>query len=251
MPTDTLTRLESLMQTLDMSVTKEEFATNLENLLTFVDRVEQRWNVNLDQFEQLALSLAQKVQGDHDASLGELKAFFDKAGAAEVLARLEREHGERMAAVDEKVGSLKDGAPGPRGPQGPRGPAGSPDTPDEVVEKVNLAKTKIKSSQIDGLDEKLARLHKQSTTVSRPMGMRKVPIVKRHRLTDQCDGVTKTFTLPQDTIDVLGVFGSQFPIQYDPTGDWTFSGRTLTLGASVSAPASGQTLWALIEVLFY
>jgi hypothetical protein len=50
-------------------------------------------------------------------------------------------------------------------------------------------------------------------------------------------------------MDVLGVFGTQFPIQFDPSNDYTFSGRTLMLGASVGAPEAGQTLWALIETL--
>jgi len=74
-------------------------------------------------------------------------------------------------------------------------------------------------------------------------------VVTKHSLTSQCDGITKAFTLPIETMSVIGVFGTQFPVQYDASGDWTFEGRTLTLGASVAAPDTGQTLWALIEIL--
>ena len=125
----------------------------------------------------------------------------------------------------------------------------------------NLEKLKgeerLDKKAILGLDEELQRIEKK--VAPRPnyslFGMRKVPIVKRYRLTDQCDGNTKSFTLPKDTVDVLGVFGSQFPVNFDPYnssgGDWTFTGNTLTLATHVGAPQSGQVLWVLIETLFY
>src|SRR3990167_874674 len=105
---------------------------------------------------------------------------------------------------------------------------------------------------IKGLEEEIKKLRDSLSNIPRgKMGMRKVPIIKRHNLTSQTDGVTKAFTLPPDTVDVLGVFGTQFPINFNPGVDWTFSGRTLTLGDSVSAPDTGQSLYCLIEVLFY
>jgi len=54
-----------------------------------------------------------------------------------------------------------------------------------------------------------------------------------------------------DTVKVLGVWGTQFPITFEQDNDFTFAGRTLTLTSQVPAPQTGQTLWCLIETLFY
>ena len=81
-------------------------------------------------------------------------------------------------------------------------------------------------------------------------GMRRIPIVKRVNLTSQVDGSTRAFSLPRDTVEVLGVWSTQFPITFD-TADWTFAGNTLTLATGITTPASGQTLFCLVETLFY
>ena len=64
-------------------------------------------------------------------------------------------------------------------------------------------------------------------------------------LTSQCNGVTKTFTVPVNT-RILSVHGTQFPQNYRPDIDWTGSGTTtLTLTSEVGAPETGQTLFIL------
>ena len=60
-------------------------------------------------------------------------------------------------------------------------------------------------------------------------------------LTSQCDGVTKTFTVPTFSL-AIKLEGTQFPVIYRPLIDWTASGTTLTLDAGVGAPETGQTL---------
>lgn len=60
-----------------------------------------------------------------------------------------------------------------------------------------------------------------------------------------CDGVTKTFTIPSNK-RVLGVWGSDFPLSYRPSVDWTGSGTTtLTLTADTPAPSQGANLFIL------
>ena len=64
-------------------------------------------------------------------------------------------------------------------------------------------------------------------------------------LTDQCNGILKEFTVPSNK-QILGVFGTQFPVNYRPVVDWTGSGTsTLTLTAEVGAPQTGQTLYII------
>ena len=114
---------------------------------------------------------------------------------------------------------------------------------------------RLDASAIKGLTDELKKLtdslgELRARPAGRP-GMKRVPIIKRYNLSSQVDGTLKAFTLPQDTVDVVGVFGSQFPLNFNPGTDWTFSGRTLTLADAVSAPNTGETLFCIIETLFY
>jgi chromosome segregation ATPase len=107
--------------------------------------------------------------------------------------------------------------------------------------------------EIEDLRQEIETVRSKAQTApqGRMTGMRKIPITRAQDLTSQVDGVTKTFTLDKDTVKVLGVFGTQFPVNFNAGVDWTFNGRTLTLTSAVGAPETGQTLWALTEVLFY
>ena len=55
------------------------------------------------------------------------------------------------------------------------------------------------------------------------------------------DGSSKTFTVPTHK-RALMVVGTDFPIIYKPTTDFTTSGTTLTLTSEVDAPTNGATL---------
>lgn len=129
-----------------------------------------------------------------------------------------------------------------------------PDTPEETRDKLQSLKgdERLDKTAIKGLDEDIKRLDQKidEKPTGRSGGMRKVPIIKRCRLTDQVDGNTRSFKLPKDTVSVLGLWGTQFPVTFDDA-DWTFAGNTLTLAAEVGTPEGGQTLIALVETLFY
>lgn len=60
-------------------------------------------------------------------------------------------------------------------------------------------------------------------------------------LSSQCDGNTKTFTIPAFKKIIQLTFSSS-PFVFRPTIDFTASGTTLTLDASIAAPEAGQTL---------
>lgn len=61
-------------------------------------------------------------------------------------------------------------------------------------------------------------------------------------LSSQCDGIVKTFTVPVHKSGQCFLMGTQFPVIYRPTIDYTISGTTLTLTSEVGAPQAGQTL---------
>lgn len=129
------------------------------------------------------------------------------------------------------------------GPPGPSGKDGSPDTPEQILAK--LIKVKIPINIIEGLENQLRVLRRNIADFkSRKMqigGGGGGDIMHAEDLTSQCDGSTKTFTVPAHR-KAIAVLGTQFPIIYRPTTDWTASGITLTLTSEVGAPKTGQTL---------
>lgn len=71
----------------------------------------------------------------------------------------------------------------------------------------------------------------------------------REDLTSQCNGSNKVFTLANAYVaGSVALFGTQFPLVYRPTTDFTESGAAqITLTAAVAAPETDQTLVAIYE----
>ena len=69
--------------------------------------------------------------------------------------------------------------------------------------------------------------------------------IKQYSLSNQLNGVTKSFTIPANT-SITAVLSSSVPFVFDPTTDYTGSGTTtITFGAGIDASsmlAGGQTL---------
>lgn len=113
---------------------------------------------------------------------------------------------------------------------------------------------RLDKTAVKGLEDDLKTIRDEVKAIPRGGkigGMKKITSVRSENLSGQTNGVLKTFTLPADTLKVLGVWGTQFPVTFNEGVDWTFAGRTLTLTSEVLAPETGQTLWALIETQFY
>lgn|SRR3990167_659323 len=226
----------------------------LKNILEMVDADKPSFDDLAKYFMQLITALqthAQKVE--KALATGELKAEKELEKFIKQIEKYSLEKkGEPGKDADEGkiVNEVLSRIPIPK-----NGIDGSPDTPEQVRDKLETLEgdDRLDKKAIKGLEEQIDEL--RSLISSRPSGtmrgMRKIPIIKRYNLSSQCDGVTKSFTLPHGTVDVVGVWGTQFPITFNPLTDWTFSGRTLTLTDEVSAPATGQTLFAIIETLFY
>ena len=121
----------------------------------------------------------------------------------------------------------------------------------EIDSKLAAFKEDVKKD-LKELKEMLGRITETRSRGSQGMGMRKVPIIRAIDLTSQVDGIVTAFTVPRDTVRVLGLFGTQFPITFRIETDFTYNANTITLvTAQVGTPQSGQTLWALVETLFY
>ena len=137
--------------------------------------------------------------------------------------------------------------------KGDKGDDGSPDSPEQVRDKLEILQgdERLDVSAIKGIDDKIAILEKRISSIKIPqMGMKKIQYVKRVNLTSQVDGIVTSFTLPKDTVAVISVASTQFPMTFD-AADFTLTGNRLVLSSSLGTIQAGQTLVALVETLFY
>ncbi len=251
--------------------------------LTVMDSETMSKQEFLDAFENV-VNLVLKIQKKNDEDVEEIKAKVDEFRAlletnnaenfsehkkemADYMASMMRMCEEKLEQVNKKMSEMKDGEDGEDADEErikqavlaeiklPEQKAVILDTPEQVRDKLEslTGNERLNQSAIAGLQEQIESLKQMISSIPRGgrTGMRKIPIIKRYNLSSQCNGVLKTFTLPNDTVDVLGVFGTQFPVNFNPGTDWTFAGRTLTLTDAVGAPETGQTLFAIVETLFY
>lgn len=249
--------LVEFLKTVKESITKKEFVTAFTLLKEYVENTKS----SLETKVELAIKML-----DRDKLLREIDEKHN-----EVYSKVDNKnelHTKQLGTVlDNKIKDLQKTIPkefDPKNledkiqqvrdeiPEIPEIP--TLDTGAQIVDKINDLPTdddslKIGIEHIKGLLKELKELREMKSSGGRVISGPRRYMVSKYSLTSQCNGVTKAFTLPIDTVEVLGVFGSQFPVQYDPSGDWTFSGRTLTLGSSVGAPETSQTLWALIQTL--
>lgn len=122
-------------------------------------------------------------------------------------------------------------------------PKPDPDTPKEIVEKINSlpigkGTPKISADHIKDLEKYVGSGKK---TMARGGGM-KLDIID---LSASCNGADKVFTISKVKM-VLGLWCTSFPIVYRPLTDFAYTATSITLTAEVEAPASGQTLIALV-----
>ena len=265
MPNTTLKQIEEklifaerLAKLINDSFTKEEFLSAYEKVVQLVLALKEQNKKEIESFRKEYEEAKQMY--DHQRIINDLSKKLDSYLA------------ETTALVRSRIDTIRDGKDGEDGKDADEDAIAEkvkqsikiptieeiendlPKLGDRIRDGLELLQgdNRLNKNAIKGLEEMEKNFDEKLSRIPRGrMGMRKMPIVKRYNLSSQTDGSTKTFSLPVDTTDVLGVWSSQFPITYNPLTDWTFAGRTLTLTGEVEAPATGQTLWCLIETLFY
>ena len=61
-------------------------------------------------------------------------------------------------------------------------------------------------------------------------------------LSSQCDGSNKTFSVGGTHFGIIGVYSTQFPVNFRPIIDYTVTRTGFVFTSAVSAPQSDQTL---------
>lgn len=188
---------------------------------------------------------------------------------AKSLGEMNRKIDARLASVrdgrDGKDG--KDGKPGAKGDRGERGPKGdtgaalfgprgkdgkdgkdgSPDTPEQVRDKLETleGEERLTIAAIKDLREELDELKKRGSGQHHTFAIQRGQL-SVYDLSDQLDGVTKTFTLPAFW-RIISVQSTSTPVVFRPTVDYTSDAAapSITFTSAVDAAttlAGGQSL---------
>lgn len=248
---DKLKKLENLINLVQEGLTREEFLKSfkvvVKQLLKLEKDLTKRNSEDIQKSKMFIEQLGAKLDSTTNQKLLDALSKIDKA-------LTDQQNG--MNFIHDKVGRIKDGIHGNDGSDGRDGKdADEKKIIKEVlskIPKVELPDRVEIEEKVKELEEKLrGELRKEISSIPRGGGSRKIVYQRHYDLSALCDGATKTFTMPKDTLKIIAVAGTQFPINFRKDVDWSFDGRTLTLLDPVPAPDSGQTLYAILETQFY
>ena len=263
-----LQKLDRILTLLDSNnvLTKTDFLDYFEKVVELVVGVQKQQSGAIDELERTYANLLRKVDSDYSARHQELSGKVNQVFVGEKM----NEFGEnQQKSLGEMKGMISDAVEMKL--RDLDGRMMKIDEGDKMSKK-ELAiynKTlgvqvdqKIKDMDMNKLEHKEAmdELKKEMAKIkdlltNRPqgkgVGRAKSQVIRSVDLTSQVDGIVTTYTLEPDTVQVLFVWSSQFPVILRPTIDFSFAGRTLTLESPVGVIQSGQTLTCLVESLFY
>lgn len=258
--------LQIVMKASDI-LKKGEFQSAVKQMIEMILQHQKQLKDGLMRLEELYRGIVEKIKDDNLSALDDLRTKTNQLFVGERLDDMDRKTRDSFDELKRSFNELTDGKLTEFNRR-----MNKIDEGDKISKKNLEGFTKIIDAQInqkmlelDGhktdiksvaeeLKKEMAKIKEALSNIprGRAMGRARVPVTRAINLTSQVDGATSAFTLDPDVVAVHGVFGTQFPINFNSGTDWTFAGRTLTLDTSqVGIPQSGQTLWALCDVLFY
>ena len=234
MPEDTLTRLEKLLQIAEDQMTRKEFLAAFKEVIAYVKKIDENSSLEVMRAAQALQAIADKLKNDTGMTLEEMKKQVDSVFVGDRMAAMEgnmtKAHGEMMAAIEEKLASVKDGKDGKRGEQGKRGKDGSPDTGIEIADKLEALpeKDKLVIEAIKGLRKELDDLKKYQRTSGGTMAPSVLHWATHEKF--PMNGVDTSVTLSQG----VGAQGNAIIVRYqgqtlDMETHYTVSGNKVTL----------------------
>lgn len=251
MPKSNLDKLSRFLEVIDSeTLTKQDFEQAFNRVIDIVQQILQKQN----EFEQRLSGGNQQFQtvtkSELNKALSDLKSQTNDLFVGQRISEMSTEQKKLFNSLKKEANDIFEKRMSEmhkeierRAVKGERGVPGKGLLPtrEQIVA--------IVAPELDKFKEEVETKTKQDRSRGNAI-MRKVPVIKRINLTNQVNGEAKEFKLPKDTVEVLGVWGTMFPITFD-TADFSLVGNTLVLTDEVPAPESGQTLFALCEVLFY
>lgn len=268
-----LEQLEKLVSMIDsMNFSKEDFVKHFEQIVELVLQIKKENKEFVEKLETLHEKMMAKIEAENESlvsttladSIQELK---DESATLIESVKNEYEATQKtfeakIAAIDKKIAEVKNGKDADEVKivedvlaqiKLPEQKEIILDGAEEIANKLETLKgeKRLDKSAVKGWEEDIKKIEETISKIPRGrIGMRKVPIVTPVDLTSQVDGATRVFNVPKDSVRVLALMGTQFPMNFNST-DWTLAGTTLSLGDTVATPAAGQSLYCLMETLFY
>lgn len=240
----------------DYAVSKEDFLRQFKRLLEFLKKLKAKNQGEFKNLNQSIADLSEKLKGDNynevTSHKSEINELFNSLSA------------ELRKIADDKIASMVDGIDGKDADEDRVSIIASERALEAVVPLIPTNKTlrkqilamgrllrkalkkKLRISDIKDLREELDELKKSKVIMTGGGSSGGGHIVKAYDLSDQLNGVLKTFALPAFW-RVISVHSSSFPNAFRPTTDYTTdaSAMTITFTAEITAGttlATGQTI---------
>ena len=241
----------------DDTLTKEMFLKSFENVVSLILKMQAKNDDTISNLEKTYELLKERVQNDYHSKVSlSVKEIKDLVKAQ--VDRIVAEHEKKMMSVDEKMAQVHSGIDGKNADETqvvqdvlaqiklPAYKETVLDGPDEIRNKLELlqGEERLDKSAIKGLEDEIRNLKDMIVNVGTNRGNSSGPnanAVQYADLSSQCNGVLKAFSVPRHR-KIIALHGSESPLIYRPTTDFTTSNVTLTLTSEVLAPATGQSL---------
>lgn len=111
MNNDRLEKLRSLLQTVNESITKQEFVTSFKAVLDFVKQIDAKNTAEFDNIKVQFKHLASSLKLANKDELDDLKAMVNST-LKDCMAEMMVEHDAKMQAMDVKMSQVRDGVDG-------------------------------------------------------------------------------------------------------------------------------------------
>ena len=260
MPPEALQKLKEKLNAIDNAVTIEELKKAIEAMMQFSVKLQTKTETELVAIKTAVDGAISRIQELSKTEADEAKQeIMDSCDS--MMNEMRLTHEAMMAEATTKIDSLvqpKDGESGEDGKDGKDGKDGSPDTSEQVRDKLESIEgedNKLEINAIGHLEEELKKLRKQISDIStRPIigGVASRDIVRSMDISDQLDGVKKTFQTSA-MYRVIAVLMSSTPAAAPRENiDFTWSDTSLTFTAQVDAStslAAGQSVIILYTSL--
>lgn len=255
---DKALELKKMLANLDSDrLTKEDFVSAWEQIVELILKIKAENKQTVDSLEAAFSTLQKTISKLSETERSGIQSNFSKLSLS-----LTSSVDAKLSQVDTRLAQIRDGKDADEERVAaraaalavsqikvpsldelksdlPRMGAQSRDGLELLTGDERLDKSAIKG--LDGLDSKLAELESIRVGAKNINVGGLINTVRVHDLSGELNGSTKVFVVPRHRRAVLLV-GTQFPVIYRPTVDYTTANVTLTLTDQVAAPETGQSL---------
>ena len=250
MPPENLEKLKKKLQAIDEAVTLQDLEKAIEAVLSFSKNLENKTERTLEDIAQAVQGAITRIEdtadGAHKETTGKLQEKMEA-----IINEVNFAKESFLAEAQAKIDNLRDGEDGEDADEEriassvlAKIPAPVQETAEKVRDKLEslIGEERLDVSAIKGIEdivEKIKQLESRPVSVIGNSGRD----IKDIDISDQLDGVTKTFNIPA-VWKIVTVDLSSFPNALRKNIDYTWTPTTITFTDQIEASTSlntGQT----------